>query len=67
MNILAFSDVHCNAIAIKQILTKSKEVDLVIGAGDFGYGSGHGLKEVIRKFSRIDKPCVFVPGNCENF
>ena len=67
MNILAFSDVHCDDISINQIVEKSKAVDLVIGAGDFSYGSGRGLKEVINRFSQINKPCVFVPGNCETF
>jgi Icc-related predicted phosphoesterase len=67
MNILAFSDAHCNVISINKILEKSKAVDLVIGAGDFSHGGGTGLKEVIKKFSQINKPCVFVPGNCETF
>ena len=67
MNILAFSDVHCDVISINKILEKSKAVDLIIGAGDFSHGGGTGLKEVIKKFSQINKPCVFVPGNCETF
>jgi Icc-related predicted phosphoesterase len=67
MNILTFSDVHCDVISINQIVEKSKAVDLVIGAGDFSYGSGIGLKEVIKSFRQINKPCVFVPGNCETF
>jgi len=67
MNILAFSDVHCDVISINKILEKSKAVDLIIGAGDFSHGGGTGLKEVIKNFSQINKPCVFVPGNCETF
>jgi Icc-related predicted phosphoesterase len=65
MDILAFSDIHCSTSCINKILEKSKNVDLVIGAGDFC--NGHRLKEVIKKLSRINKPSVLVPGNCETF
>jgi predicted phosphodiesterase len=36
MKLLLFSDVHVNKTHCRHLVEMSKEVDLVIGAGDFG-------------------------------
>jgi Icc-related predicted phosphoesterase len=44
----------------------AKNVDLVIGAGDFG-ALRQGLTKTIGWLRKIDKPTIVVPGNAESF
>lgn len=64
MRILAFSDVHRDLGRCADLTERSREVDLVIGAGDFA--SVHeGLGETISALAEIDCPALLVPGNNE--
>ena len=64
MKLLLFSDIHADLEAARQIVAKSREVDVVIGAGDFATMS-RGLKSCIDVLFQIDRPTVLVPGNNE--
>lgn len=64
MKLLLFSDIHADLEAARQIVAKSREVDVVIGAGDFATMS-RGLKSCIDVLSEIDRPAILVPGNNE--
>ncbi len=64
MKILAFSDVHCDLHQCAELVGKSADVDVVIGAGDFA--SVHkGLESTLQALAAIDKPALLVPGNNE--
>jgi len=64
VKLLLFSDIHVDLEAARQIVAKSREVDVVIGAGDFATMS-RGLKSCIDVLFQIDRPTVLVPGNNE--
>lgn len=64
MKLLLFSDVHADLEAARRIVAKSRDVDVVIGAGDFATMS-RGLKRCIDVLSQIDQPTILVPGNNE--
>jgi len=64
VKLLLFSDIHADLEAARRIVAKSREVDVVIGAGDFATMS-HGLNRCIDVLSQIDPPTVLVPGNNE--
>jgi Icc-related predicted phosphoesterase len=66
VKLLCFSDIHCSDHAIRQIVQRSAEVDVVIGAGDF-CNMHQGLEETIDKLSAITCDAVFVAGNSETF
>jgi Icc-related predicted phosphoesterase len=62
--LLAFSDLHRDLDGARDLVARSADVDVVIGAGDFA--SVHeGLEEAIDVLSEINKPTVLVPGNNE--
>ncbi len=64
MKILAFSDVHRDLGACADLVARSGEADVVIGAGDFA--SVHeGLAETIAALAPITTPTLLVPGNNE--
>jgi Icc-related predicted phosphoesterase len=66
MRILAFSDLHRDLDQASRLTEMSKDVDVVIGAGDFA--SVHeGLEETIDALAGIAVPTVLVPGNNETF
>jgi Icc-related predicted phosphoesterase len=65
MRLLLFSDLHCDIVAAQRLVKLAKNVDVAIGAGDFG--------QVRRRVSACidvlrDMPCptVVVPGNNES-
>ena len=62
MRILAFSDLHCDHAAATEIVNKSTDADLVIGAGDFGI-RGERTIELFDILKAIAVPLVIVPGN----
>lgn len=64
MKLLLFSDIHADLEAARQIVSESREVDVVIGAGDFATMS-RGLQRCIDVLSQIDRPAILVPGNNE--
>ena len=64
MRLLAFSDLHRDLARAAELVERSAEADVVIGAGDFA--SVHrGLEETIEALSAIEKPTLLVPGNNE--
>jgi uncharacterized protein len=64
VKLLAFSDLHRDLDQAAQLVDRSREADLVIGAGDFA--SIHkGLEEAIDALEPIAVPTVLVPGNNE--
>jgi Icc-related predicted phosphoesterase len=64
MKILAFSDLHCDRETAAQLVARSAEADLVIGAGDFA-SQHRGLEDTIAALSPIEAPTLLVPGNNE--
>lgn len=66
MKLLLFSDVHLNEGRCKHLVALSKEVDIVVGAGDF-CSTRCDLDKVIGWLSVITKPSVLVPGNAESY
>ncbi len=62
--ILAFSDLHCDLQQARELVERSKEVDVVVGVGDFA--SVHsGLDDTIQALCAISCPTVLVAGNNE--
>ena len=66
MKLLLFSDVHGNKRHCRQLVEMAQQVDVVVGAGDFG-NLRRGIKKTIDILSAINKPSVLVPGNAESF
>jgi Icc-related predicted phosphoesterase len=65
MRLLLFSDLHSDFQTASKLVEISKDVDIVIGAGDFCIGR-RGLQKIINELARIEKPSVLVPGNSES-
>ena len=64
MRLLAFSDLHRDLDGAAQLVERSSEVDVVVGAGDFA--SVHeGLEETIGALAAIGTPTILIPGNNE--
>jgi Icc-related predicted phosphoesterase len=64
MKLLAFSDLHRDLDAAAELVARSADVDLVVGAGDFG--SVHeGVEETIAALAAVEAPTLLVPGNNE--
>jgi uncharacterized protein len=64
VKLLAFSDLHRDLDQAAQLVERSREAEVVIGAGDFA--SIHkGLDEAIDALKPIAVPTVLVPGNNE--
>ncbi|UCD79061.1 MAG: metallophosphoesterase family protein [Desulfobacterales bacterium] len=65
MKLLLFSDLHSDFRTASKLVEMSKDVDVVIGAGDFCIGR-RGLEKIISALSPIKRPSVLVPGNSES-
>ena len=66
MRLLLFSDIHCDVGSCELLVERSKDVDVVIGAGDFA-NFRNGLDLPVKVLSKINKPTILVPGNSESF
>jgi hypothetical protein len=65
MKVLFFSDIHGDMNALRKIVKKSKEAELVICAGDLSIG-GNNLLGMIDELSKIEnKKVLIIPGNNE--
>lgn len=64
MNILAFSDLHCDQAAAGRLVEAAQAADLVIGAGDFAQNH-EGLQETMAALAPIEAKALYVPGNNE--
>jgi Icc-related predicted phosphoesterase len=65
VKLLVFSDIHADLRAASNLVKRSADVDVVVGAGDYGMPRQE-LGEMISALSKIEKPTVLVSGNCEN-
>jgi Icc-related predicted phosphoesterase len=65
MKFLCFSDLHRDRDAASKLVAAAREVDCVIGAGDFGTRR-MGLEDTLDVLAAIEKPAVLVPGNGES-
>jgi Icc-related predicted phosphoesterase len=65
MKLLVFSDIHADFRAASNLVKRSADVDVVVGAGDYGMPRQE-LEEIISALMKIEKPTVLVSGNCEN-
>lgn len=65
MKLLLFSDLHCAVSTARDLVTLAEEVDVVVGAGDFG-NVRRDVAVTIDVLQAIDKPAVLVPGNNES-
>lgn len=65
MKILAFSDTHLNEKAVKEIIKKAGDADILICAGDISW-FGTGLKKILKTLDdEIQKPIYIISGNHE--
>lgn len=64
-NLLLFSDLHANAHAARQLVERSREADVLIGAGDIG-NVRRQLSVCLDILRAIRKPMVLVAGNSES-
>ena len=64
MRLLLFSDLHCDADATRRLVERSRDVDVLVGAGDFARVRRQIeiCPEILRDAPR---PAVLVPGNNE--
>ena len=65
MKLLVFSDLHSDFRIASKLVNLSRDVDVVVGAGDF-CNVRRGLEDIIGALSGIDKPTILVPGNSES-
>lgn len=65
MRILAFSDLHRDAVGAARLVGLASDADLVIGAGDFAT-MRQGLDAALAPFQTLSVPFVLVPGNAES-
>ncbi len=65
MRLLLFSDLHCNIAATQELVDRGQQVDVAIGAGDFGQVRRRaGVCIDILKV--MPCPTIIVPGNNES-
>jgi Icc-related predicted phosphoesterase len=64
MRLLLFSDLHCDTHAAGKLVEQARDVDIVVGAGDFATVR-RGINLTIDVLKAIDRPAVLVPGNAE--
>jgi Icc-related predicted phosphoesterase len=65
MKLLLFSDLHADAEAALRLVQRAGNVDVVIGAGDFG-NVRRDLHLCLDVLKAIDRPAVLVAGNNES-
>lgn len=65
MELLLFSDLHCDLNAAQRLVEQSRQVDVVVGAGDFA-NIRRGLERTMAVLEAITQPLVLVPGNSES-
>ena len=65
MKILAVSDPHGSAAAMKKIKVKSKYVDLILLAGDFTIFQ-QDMEKILKEYDKMGKRILLIPGNHED-
>ena len=64
MNLLVFSDLHCDVAAARRLTAHASEVDVLVGAGDFA-SVRQNLSACLDVLRASGRPMVFVAGNNE--
>lgn len=64
MELLAFSDVHCDLGAVESLVDQASSADVVAGVGDFA-SIHEGLAQTLEPLKAIEAPVLLVPGNNE--
>jgi Icc-related predicted phosphoesterase len=64
VKLLAFSDLHRDKRRAATLVERSRDADVVIGAGDFA-SIHRGLEETLEALRAIERPTLLVPGNNE--
>jgi Icc-related predicted phosphoesterase len=65
MKLLLFSDLHCDVEAARRLVAMARDVDVLVGAGDFA-NVRRGVSLCIDVLKTSGKPAVLVPGNGES-
>jgi len=65
MKLLLFSDLHADQAAAREIVRRSHEADIVVGAGDLANGRRN-IDICIDVLKAIERPAVLVAGNNES-
>jgi Icc-related predicted phosphoesterase len=65
MKLLLFSDLHANAAAAQRLVGRARDVDVLVGAGDFA-NLRRTLSVCIDVLRQVKKPAVLVAGNHES-
>lgn len=66
MKLLLFSDLHGDRDAARSLVGRSRDFDVLVGAGDFG-NMRRGVEKCIDVLKQVAIPTVLVPGNNESF
>ena len=66
MRLLLFSDIHCDLDAAHNLVSMARDVEAVVGAGDFAT-MRRGLDQVMGVLAKIECPTILVPGNAESY
>ena len=65
MKILAFADMHGSRKALKEVIKKAKEAELVICCGDLTIFEQY-IKKWLKELNDLKIPVLIIPGNHEN-
>jgi Icc-related predicted phosphoesterase len=65
VKLLLFSDLHANVISARRLVQAARDVEAVIGAGDFGNLRRH-VRDCVEVLREIECPAVLVAGNNES-
>jgi Icc-related predicted phosphoesterase len=65
MKLLLFSDLHADTAAARRLVERAREVDVLVGAGDFG-NVRRAVGVCVDVLRRVNKPAVLVAGNNES-
>ena len=65
MKLLLFSDLHADATAARRLVQRSRVVDVLVGAGDFG-NVRRDVRVCLDILRQAGKPAVLVAGNNES-
>ncbi|MFT4282824.1 MAG: metallophosphoesterase family protein [Candidatus Woesearchaeota archaeon] len=64
MKILFFVDLHDDHESFLELKEKAKDVDLIVGAGDYSI-FGNYLREILKEINNFNKPTYLIRGNHE--
>jgi Icc-related predicted phosphoesterase len=65
MKLLLFSDLHASETAAVNVARLARNVDVLVGAGDFG-NARRDIDRCLKILKMVDKPAVLVAGNNES-